>query len=163
MNDIIAVVSDFFAGLESRERLFLKIGALVLAILTVVMLLLPRFEVYFQLKGQADTLKADMSWLQEKRELVAGLANNCQTIRKQDVSLKTDLSSLVRRNQLEVVSSTEKDNVISLTVSGTKSNQFLKLMHQIACRGYIFDKVALTSEVDDLSKIKARFEVQRVN
>ena len=37
MNDILAIVSDFFANLESREKRALKIGAMVLAALIAVM------------------------------------------------------------------------------------------------------------------------------
>ena len=36
-------------------------------------------------------------------------------------------------------------------------------MHQIACRGYILGELAIETEVDDLSKISATFEVERVN
>jgi hypothetical protein len=36
-------------------------------------------------------------------------------------------------------------------------------MHQISCRGYILGEVTLVAEADDLSKITATLEVQRVN
>ena len=74
MNDILTMVSDFFANLESREKRALKIGALVLAALITVMLLLPKLETYSQVKSQRDALKADVVWLQEKRDLVAGVS-----------------------------------------------------------------------------------------
>ena len=38
MIDIMALVSDFFAGLESREKRALKIGALVLSAVFIVVL-----------------------------------------------------------------------------------------------------------------------------
>ena len=65
MNDILAIVSDFFANLESREKRALKIGALVLAVLITVMLVFPKLETYSQVKNQRDALKADVVWLQE--------------------------------------------------------------------------------------------------
>jgi type II secretory pathway component PulM len=163
MTDFMAVITDFLAGLQPRERLFIKVGAVALAIALLIMLLLPKWESYSQIKGQRDTLAADFIWLQEKREMVAGLANNCPSVRQKKENFKADLSHLVRRNQLEVNAMTETDNAISLSISGSKSNQFLKLMHQIACRGYLFSKVIVETEVDDLSKIKAMFEVSRVN
>jgi type II secretory pathway component PulM len=163
MNDILATVSDFFANLESREKRALKIGAMVLAAVIVVMLLLPKWEAYSQVKGQRDSLKADVMWLQDKRDLVAELVNNCPSVRQKKDDFKADLSHLVGRNQLKIVSTKEKENTISLTLSGSKSNQFLKFMHQISCRGYILGEVTLVAEADDLSKITATLEVQRVN
>jgi hypothetical protein len=50
-----------------------------------------------------------------------------------------------------------------MTVSGSKSNQLLRFMHQISCRGYILGELKFVTEVDDLSKITATFEVERVN
>ena len=163
MNDVLATVSDFFANLESREKRALKIGAMVLAAVIVVMLLLPKWEAYSQVKGQRDSLKADVMWLQDKRELVAELVNNCPSVRQKKDDFKADLSHLVGRNQLKIVSTKEKENTIFLTLSGSKSNQFLKFMHQISCRGYILGEVTLVAEADDLSKITATLEVQRVN
>jgi type II secretory pathway component PulM len=163
MNDILATVSDFFANLESREKRALKIGAMVLAAVIVVMLLLPKWEAYSQVKGQRDSLKADVMWLQDKRDLVAELVNNCPSVRQKKDDFKADISHLVGRNQLKIVSTKEKENTISLTLSGSKSNQFLKFMHQISCRGYILGEVTLVAEADDLSKITATLEVQRVN
>jgi type II secretory pathway component PulM len=163
MNDILATVSDFFANLESREKRALKIGAMVLAAVIAVMLLLPKWEAYSQVKGQRDSLKADVMWLQDKRDLVAELVNNCPSVRQKKDDFKADLSHLVGRNQLKIVSTKEKENTISLTLSGSKSNQFLKFMHQISCRGYILGEITLVAEADDLSKITASLEVQRVN
>jgi type II secretory pathway component PulM len=165
MNDILAIVSDFFANLESREKRALKIGAMVLAALIAVMLLLPKWEAYSQVKGQRDSLKADVIWLQDKRDLVAELVNNCPSVRQKKDDFKADLTHLVGRNQLKIVSTKEKEkeNSISLTVGGSKSNQFLKFMHQVSCRGYILGEVTIVAEADDVSKITATLEVQRVN
>jgi hypothetical protein len=165
MNDILAIVSDFFANLESQEKRALKIGAMVLAALIAVMLLLPKWEAYSQVKGQRDSLKADFIWLQDKRDLVAELVNNCPSVRQKKDDFKADLTHLVGRNQLKIVSTKEKEkeNSISLTVGGSKSNQFLKFMHQVSCRGYILGEVTIVAEADDVSKITATLEVQRVN
>ena len=163
MNDILAIVSDFFANLESREKRALKIGALVLAAAISIMLVLPKWETYSQVKSQRDALKEDVKWLQEKRDLVANLVNNCPSIQHKKDDFKTDLAHLVSRNQLKVVTTKQKENFISMTVSGSKSNQLLRFMHQIACRGYILGELKFVTEVDDLSKITATFEVERVN
>ena len=162
MNDILAIVSDFFANLESREKRALKIGALVLAAAISIMLVLPKWETYSQVKSQRDALKADVKWLQEKRDLVANLVNNCPSIQHKKDDFKADLTHLVSRNQLKVVSTKQKENFISMTVSGSKSNQLL-IYAPNCLRGYMLGELKFVTEVDDLSKITATFEVERVN
>ena len=163
MNHFMATVSDFLANLEMREKRALKIGALVVAVIIIIMLILPKWEFYSLIKNQRDVLKENVIWLQEQRDLVAELANNCSSIRQQKDDFKADVTQMVGRYQLVVESAEEKDNVISMTVSGSKSNQLLKLMHQIACRGYILGDLEIETKADDLSKITATFEVERAN
>lgn len=163
MTEIMAVVTDFFAGLEPREKLIIKVGVAILAMTLVVLMLLPRWEAYSDLKSQRETLQSDMIWLQENRDVVAELANNCSKVPQTADKIEAELSQLARRNQLEIVSTTEKESLISVVASGSKSNHFLKLMHQIACHGYMLGQVTFDVEKDDLTKIKATFEVERVN
>lgn len=163
MIDNLAIVSDFFANLEAREKRALKIGTLLLVATVTIMLVLPKWEAYSLVKEQRDALRTDLVWLQEKRDIVAELANNCQSVRHQKDDFKADLTHLVSRNQLKVVSIEEKENFISMAVSGSKSNQLLKFMHQIACQGYMLGELQYVTEADDLSKITATFEVERVN
>jgi hypothetical protein len=163
MSHFMATVLDFLANLEIREKRALKIGALVVAVIIIIMLILPKWEFYSLIKNQRDVLKENVIWLQEQRDLVAELANNCSSIRQQKDDFKADVTQMVGRYQLVVESAEEKDNVISMTVSGSKSNQLLKLMHQIACRGYILGDLEIETKADDLSKITATFEVERAN
>jgi len=163
MNHFMATVSDLLANLEIREKRALKIGALVVAVIIIIMLILPKWEFYSLIKNQRDVLKENVIWLQEQRDLVAELANNCSSIRQQKDDFKADVTQMVGRYQLVVESAEEKDNVISMTVSGSKSNQLLKLMHQIACRGYILGDLEIETKADDLSKITATLEVERAN
>ena len=163
MSHFMATVLDFLANLEIREKRALKIGALVVAVIIIIMLILPKWEFYSLIKNQRDVLKENVIWLQEQRDLVAELANNCSSIRQQKDDFKADVTQMVGRYQLVVESAEEKDNVISMTVSGSKSNQLLKLMHQIACRGYILGDLEIETKADDLSKITATLEVERAN
>ena len=163
MSHFMATVLDFLANLEIREKSALKIGALVVAVIIIIMLILPKWEFYSLIKNQRDVLKENVIWLQDQRDLVAELANNCSSIRQQKDDFKADVTQMVGRYQLVVESAEEKDNVISMTVSGSKSNQLLKLMHQIACRGYILGDLEIETKADDLSKITATFEVERAN
>lgn len=163
MSHFMATVLDFLANLEIREKRALKIGALVVAVIIIIMSILPKWEFYSLIKNQRDVLKENVIWLQEQRDLVAELANNCSSIRQQKDDFKADVTQMVGRYQLVVESAEEKDNVISMTVSGSKSNQLLKLMHQIACRGYILGDLEIETKADDLSKITATFEVERAN
>ena len=98
MTDFMAVITDFLAGLQPRERLFIKVGAVALAIALLIMMLLPKWESYSQIKGQRDTLAADFIWLQEKREMVAGLANNCPSVRQKKENFKDDVIKFEKLN-----------------------------------------------------------------
>ena len=68
------------------------------------MLVFPKLETYSQVKSQRDALKADVVWLQEKRDLVAGLVNNCPSVRQQKDDFKADLTHLVSRDQVGQIS-----------------------------------------------------------
>jgi len=163
MNDILVAMSDFFAGLEPREKLILKMASVFFALALVVMLVLPKWEAYSQLKEQRDALQADMYWLQEQQALVGKLVNSCPTMREHQGDQKSDLTSLAGRNQLTVKTTVQRDKVISLSVAGEKSNQFLQLMYQIACRGYVLSDVSLQIDKTDTSLLNATIEVQRVD
>ena len=163
MNGILGIVSDFLANLESREKRAVKIGAFVAVVSISIMLVLPRWETYSQVKSQRDDLKTDVIWIQEKRDLVENLVNNCPSIQHQKDDFKADVAHLASRNQLKIVSTKQKENFISMTLVSSKSNQLLRFMHQISCRGYILGELKFVTNADDSSNITATLEVERVN
>jgi len=162
MNDILSTIMNTFAAMQPREKLFLKAGGALMLVVLLVLLLLPSIEKYQQLNDQRDSLEADMAWLVEQRDLVAGLSNGCPKMNQSNEDQKANLSNIAKRNQLKVESITDNEQSFVLSVSGDEGNKFLKSIYQIACQGYSFVGINLNPEDEKLSLLKANFEVQRV-
>ena len=162
MNDILTTIMNTFAAMQPREKLFLKAGGALILVVLLVLLLLPSIEKYQQLNDQRNSLEADMAWLVEQRDLVAGLSNGCPKMNQSNEDQKANLSNIAKRNQLKVESITDNEQSFVLSVSGDEGNKFLKSIYQIACQGYSFVGINLNPEDEKLSLLKATFEVQRV-
>ncbi len=162
MNDILSTIMNTFATMQPREKLFLKAGGALILVVLLVLLLLPSIEKYQQLNDQRNSLEADMAWLVEQRDLVAGLSNGCPKMNQSNEDQKANLSNIAKRNQLKVESITDNEQSFVLSVSGDEGNKFLKSIYQIACQGYSFVGINLDPEDEKLSLLKATFEVQRV-
>ena len=162
MNDILSTMMNTVATMQPRERLFLKVGGAIIFVVLLALLLLPSVEKYQQLNGQRNSLEADLAWLAEQRDLVAGLSNGCPNLSHSGSDQKANLSNIAKRNQLMVESITDNDQSFLLSVSGDEGNKFLKSIYQIACQGYTFVGINLNAEDEKLSLLKATFEVQRV-
>ena len=162
MNDILSTIMNTFATMQPREKLFLKAGGALILVVLLVLLLLPSIEKYQQLNDQRNSLEADMAWLVEQRDLVAGLSNGCPKMNQSNEDQKANLSNIAKRNQLKVESITDNEHSFVLSVSGDEGNKFLKSIYQIACQGYSFVGINLNPEDEKLSLLKATFEVQRV-
>jgi type II secretory pathway component PulM len=151
-----------FAAMQPREKLFLKAGGALILVVLLALLLLPSIEKYQQLNDQRNSLEADMAWLIEQRDLVAGLSNGCPKMNQSNEGQKANLSNIAKRNQLKVETITDNQQSFLLSVSGDEGNKFLKSIYQIACQGYNFVGINLNPEDEKLSLLKATFEVQRV-
>lgn len=162
MNDILSTIMNTFATMQPREKLFLKAGGALILVVLLVLLLLPSIEKYQQLNDQRNSLEADMAWLVEQRDLVAGLSNGCSKMSQSNEDQKANLSNIAKRNQLKVENITDNEQSFVLSVSGDEGNKFLKSIYQIACQGYNFVGINLNPEDEKLSLLKATFEVQRV-
>ena len=162
MNDVLSTIMNTFAAMQPREKLFLKAGGGLILVVLLVLLLLPSIEKYQQLNDQRNSLEADMAWLVEQRDLVAGLSNGCPKMNQSNEDQKANLSNIAKRNQLKVESITDNEQSFVLSVSGDEGNKFLKSIYQIACQGYNFVGINLNPEDEKLSLLKATFEVQRV-
>ena len=163
MTELLASIANYFNGLQAREKLFVAVGAAAVTVLLSVKILLPLWETYDQLAVQKNTLESDFAWLQEQREVVVKLANNCPLIRQQRGADKSILTQLVRRNQLQLEAVNETASGLSIAMVGGDSNRFLQLMHQIACRGFAVDSIAINPVENNVALLKATVEVQRVN
>ena len=162
MKDFLATITNTVAALQPREKLFLKVGGVLILVALLALILLPSFEKYQQLGDQKDSLENDLAWLVEQRDIVAGLSNGCSRLGQSNIDVKTNLSNVAKRNQLKVEGITESDQSIMLSLSGDEGNKFLKSIYQIGCLGYRFKGITISSEDETLSILKAKFEVQRV-
>jgi len=165
MTELLASIARYFDGLQAREKLFVVAGAVAVAVVLSVKILLPLWETHDQLEVQKDSLETDLSWLREQREAVVKLVNNCPLIRQQRGSDKSILTQLVRRNQfqLEAVNATANGLSISMTGDRGDKNRFLQIMHQMACRGFAVNSVAINPVEANPALLKATVEVQPVD
>lgn len=163
MGDLLARVADFFDGLQAREKLFVVIGAVAAMLILTVQLLLPMWDNYDQLTEQKNSLESDFNWLQEQRDSVVRLANNCPLFREQTGTDKSILTQLVRRNQLQVKAVNETSKGMSIAITGSESNRFLQLAHQIACRGFTVNSIAINPVENNMAVLEATMEVRRAN
>jgi len=163
MRDLLASVTYFFDGLQAREKLFVVIGAVAVITMLTVQFLLPMWDNYDQLAEQKNSLESDFNWLQEQRDSVVKLANNCPLFREQTGTDKSILTQLVRRNQFQVKVVNETPSGMSITMTGGESNRFLQLAHQVACRGFTVDSIAINTVENNLAVLEATMEVRRAN
>lgn len=161
MKNVLLIMLDFFAGLQPREQLVLKWGAIALVPILSIMFLLPKWESYSLLKDQLNSLESDMLWLNEQRATVEKVANNCPKFNRHNTENKNKLSNLLRRNQLQVESVSQEGEKILFSVSGKEGNQFLKSIYAISCQGYSINEVSLALDATDPEILNAKFGVQR--
>jgi len=154
VKDILANIASFFERLQPRERLFVTVGAGLVLIVVFVKAVLPQWQTYHQLAQQQQTFEADLLWLQKQRDMVAKLTNSCPALRFQSGSAADTLRQLIRRNQLQLDTLTDRGDSFVLSAEGSDSNRILQLIYQIACYGYGVDSI----EIERLDK-SARFNV----
>lgn len=166
MRDRLASITSYFEGLQSREKIFVAVGALLILGLLTIKALLPLGQTYRGLVEQQRLLETDLLWLQQQRETVAKLTNSCPVLRQQKNSGSGALSQLVRRNQWQVERLDESGGKVSLVVAGDDSNRLLQLIHQIACYGFAVDsiEIARPERSDSISaNLRAVLEVRNAD
>lgn len=166
MRDRLASITAYVAGLQSREKIFVAVGTLLILALLSIKALLPLGQTFTELTEQQQQLEADLLWLQQQRETVAKLANNCPLLRHQQDSQSRTLSQLVRRNQWLVERLDERGGKISLAVTGDDSNRLLQLIHQIACYGFAVETIEINrpeSSDGGSAKLRAVLEVRNAD
>lgn len=162
MKALLESTSRFLDGLQPREKLFLAVGGAIIGLVLLVKVLLPVWENYDQLAQQKQSLEADLTWLQEQREIVAKMTNSCPPLRLQQQSQSGTLTQLIRRNQLELDSLQEKGDKFVLTAEGGDSNRSLQLFYQMACYGYAIDKLKI-NPLENATRFSIDLEISLVN
>jgi hypothetical protein len=72
------------------------------------------------------------------------------------------LARLVRRNQLKLDSIEEASGSFSLEFSGSDANSIVRVVHEIACDGYLVQSLQIIKSADDAKLLIANLEVQLV-
>lgn len=162
MRALLESSARFFDGLQPREKLFLVVGGAIIGLVLLVKVLLPVWESYAQLAKQKQSLEADLTWLQEQREIVGKMTNSCPPLRLQQQSQSDTLTQLIRRNQLQLNSLVEKGDKLVLTAEGGDSNRSLQLFYQMACYGYAIDKLKI-NPLESATGFSIDLEISLVN
>lgn len=156
-------LSDWFAGLQSRERVIIAVGAVVLAIAAIYMALLPAMEKNAELKLLHSGLSEDMHWLREQGEVVGRLKSSCNGQTINNGKKKEVISRLLRRSQLSLLNFEQNDSsFLSFTVSGSNPNQILHLTHLLTCQGLALETLDINSSAGDKVVYAADIEVRNV-
>jgi len=136
MKLLLKNLRDKWLQLQLRERQLLTVGGALLLATSVYLSIVPQIQNHGELKRQVEALNTDMQWLQQQRQVVERLANDCANGEVRQESNREQITRLIRRNQLVLVSMRDVNGGLKLSVSGSDANRVISLTHQIACFGY---------------------------
>ncbi|CAI8286626.1 MAG: Uncharacterised protein [Porticoccaceae bacterium UBA1117] len=136
MKLLLKNLRDKWLQLQLRERQLLTVGGALLLATSVYLSIVPQIQKHGELKRQVEALNTDMQWLQQQRQVVERLANDCANGEVRQESNREQITRLIRRNQLVLVSMRDVNGGLKLSVSGSDANRVISLTHQIACFGY---------------------------
>lgn len=162
MNKLIASLQDSVSKLQPREKVFLSVGATLLVAALIYMTVLPSWHKHGALSTQYSQLQGDLQWLHQQREVVSRLSNNCSVKMVSQDSYRKVLSRLVRRNQLKLGSIQEVGDRFNLSFTGSDANSIMRLVHEIACDGYMVKSLQLLESAEDPNTMTGNLEVQLV-
>ena len=162
MSKFIATMQDSWSQLQPREKLFLRAGVIVSVAALVYLTVLPLWDKHSTLSAQHSQLQADLQWLHQQREVVSRLSNNCSVKLVSDGAPRKILPRLVRRNQLKLDSIQQASDSFSLEFSGSDANSIVRVVHEIACDGYLVQSLQIIKSADDAKLLIANLEVQLV-
>ena len=136
MKLLLETLRSKWMQLQLRERQLLIVGGGLLLATSVYLSIIPQIEKYGELKLQVEVLNTDLQWLQQQRQVVERLVNDCATGEVRQESSREQITRLIRRNQLTLVSMRDVNRGLKFSVSGSDANRVISLTHQIACFGY---------------------------
>ena len=77
MKLLIESLRSRWMQLQLRERQLLIFGGVLLLATFIYLSIAPQIQKYGELKLQVDELNTDVQWLQQQRQVVERLVNNC--------------------------------------------------------------------------------------
>jgi type II secretory pathway component PulM len=159
----LSSVGDWFAQLQSRERVIVVAGAAIVVIAAIYMALLPSIEKAAELEQRYQALQSDLKWLEEQSTAVGRLGNRCPGKMLQKGSDMDVITLMIRRNQLKLVNLAEQAQwTFQLTLESANANRILRLAHQLACQGMIINTLEISPTATTGMSLAATMEVQNV-
>tara|TARA_B110000908_G_scaffold45325_1_gene55176 strand:- start:430 stop:918 length:489 start_codon:yes stop_codon:yes gene_type:complete len=143
--------------LQLRERQLLSFGGGLLLVTFIYLSIVPQIQKYGELKLQVDELNKDVQWLQQQRQVVERLVNNCAAKKVGQQSGREEITRLIRRNQLALNSMQDVNSGLKFVISGADANRVISLTHQIACSGYDVKSLEIERSAEGL--MEASMEV----
>jgi|TARA_B110000879_G_scaffold96099_1_gene131195 type II secretory pathway component PulM len=143
--------------LQLRERQLLSFGGGLLLVTFIYLSIVPQIQKYGELKLQVDELNKDVQWLQQQRQVVERLVNNCAAQKVGQQSGREEITRLIRRNQLALNSMQDVNSGLKFVISGADANRVISLTHQIACSGYDVKSLEIERSAEGL--MEASMEV----
>lgn len=160
MKLLIESLRSRWMQLQLRERQLLIFGGVLLLATFIYLSIAPQIQKYGELKLQVDELNTDVQWLQQQRQVVERLVNNCAAQKVGQQSGREEITRLIRRNQLTLNSMQDVNSGLKFSMSGPDANRVISLTHQIACFGY--DVKTLEIERSAEGSMKASMEVAAI-
>ena len=136
MKLLIESLRSKWMQLQLRERQLLIFGGGLLLVTSIYLSLAPQIQNYAELKLKVDELNTDVQWMQQQRQVVERLINNCSAQKVGQASSRQQITRLIRRNQLTLNSMSDINSGLEFSISGPDANRVISLTHQIACSGY---------------------------
>jgi len=159
----LSSVGDWFAQLQSRERVIVVAGAAIVVIAAIYMALLPGIEKAAELEQRYQVLQADLQWLEEQGVTVGRLGNRCLGKTLQKGSDADVITLMLRRNQLKLISLAEQtQSTYRVSLESANANRILQLVHQLACQGLNINTLEISPTAATGMSFAATMEVQNV-
>ncbi|MDA7852513.1 type II secretion system protein M [Porticoccaceae bacterium] len=159
----LSSVGDWFAQLQSRERVIVVAGAAIVVIAAIYMALLPSIEKAAELEQRYQVLQADLQWLEEQGVTVGRLGNRCLGKTLQKGSDADVITLMLRRNQLKLISLAEQtQSTYRVSLESANANRILQLVHQLACQGLNINTLEISPTATTGMSFAATMEVQNV-
>ena len=158
-------IGDWWGDLQVRERRAIAVGALLVALALVYTTIVPRWQLYLELRDDVDNRRADLAWLVDQVASVDRLRNSCLGWAPLSGSDREVVALLVRRNQTRSLAFDSAAGLISLRVAADSGNHILGLLGQLACEEFTLTTLRIkhSGNGQDNASFEASMGLKRVD
>lgn len=164
MKSIITTLIERWNALQRRERIVVVTGGALVLLLALFLLLSSILDENRALQARKAALLADIRWMAEQSALIARLGNSCPPGSSQLGSGNTVLQNLSKRAGLQSADwQGQGSERYRLKMDKVDANRLLQLTYQVACEGFVVDKIEIARLQNDSEQTRGLLEVHRVN